>query len=1411
MSWPMFQRACILTIVLLAAGARAGISCRVVDYGDDFAHLRMDQWLLAGNLVTTNLDLDADGSADDSVTYTPFDLSTPYLGYWRARGTYHPRCDWEATNMKIYGGRVNFILDYQGVWMLEGGGPNMDHSAGADDINFMIDSPGGNSRPMRAYGLWLWKKAEFHNGGDRYPVSFDAASRLALYETRHWNTPSLEGRFVVGEGAQLYMAEAIFKGGYMNHVLNPAATRWAPYHPAAPYDIVFDPDTAVYHPMIFTNVTYTGYYLIAASNNEYRVYANNTGAKLGAFEVEAVVDKPATISDHLEMAYLPARSFSIGGQSVHVPPLYVSCTEIPYALYQTIYRWSFSDLWVSEPGYIYDRAGDMGSMRKGAYVHAPDEPATGMTWLDAVAWCNALSEKESRQPVYYINPACTAVFRIPRERRFSAQANALSNNNLRVYVKWDADGYRLPAMAEWISAAGTAPVPVSTATQTMPVASGATNEFGVYHMLGNVWEYCWDCPGAYSNAVPPRHTVLGGDFNYPGSPETNAASPFGDTPIRGSHSVGLRVVRSATNLAPPLISVLASNGVDMTGVLLGVPSWSFSTNYRTAGAAPATNASPILDMVTVASGTFTRSLVNVGTNTTFISTFYCSRVEIPFDSWNRVYHWALAHGYSFSYDGDMGSMYQASALHARAPHEPVTRISWYDAVLWCNALSEMEGRRPCYYTSSALTGVLRSSYMLQKQQRKTSDNWGVASIPVITNCVDWSADGYRLPTLCEHEYAARAGATTTYPWGTSAAQATNYCWTAENSGGRARSVGTRLPNAWGMHDLQGNVLEWLWSGADAPLEDVRNPKGTIGGSLVYTHGGGYIFPLSGAGYGDFYNLTTGKERTHTHLAYPEIGFRVVRCDANTHRPDGYEAPVETVFVETLGQPKPATLQNATYRGNQARTGVFEARGAPLFGGVRWRFRTGGAVKSSPIAVDGTVYVGSDDTNVYAIDLVTGAERWRYQTGGPVRSSATVAGGAVFIGSNDGRVRSLHAASGQLNWASTPGTLVGCAPSIGYSAVFVWVEGYLQGLKAFNIATGAEVARYHHVSINADSTLKDRTPCLVDDTLVFTKLINVRSGAQTNFGLYGMGWSNGDPAANGYAVVTNSGNGVVHGGGQNTASMADFRTGTHLWDMWFNETDGWASRGLHMVRTAPAVWSNRVCYGSDDGTLYVRNAANGAHAWSNFCGAAVRSSASISSHDAMVYAGCDNGRLFAFDLFTGAQRWSYQTGGPIASSPSACDGSVLIGSDDGSVYCLDGVTNLAIVNHDNNILIAPGSTNAFGISLSMLPPGNVTVSVQRVSGSSAVSVTGMTSFVFTPATWHTPQPVVLHAASNGVHATAVIQCSAPDLDHRYVTAGAGEIPEPAGALCAALLFARCIISPSAGSARAIHETLAGASE
>ena len=87
----------------------------------------------------------------------------------------------------------------------------------------------------------------------------------------------------------------------------------------------------------------------------------------------------------------------------------------------------------------------------------------------------------------------------------------------------------------------------------------------------------------------------------------------------------------------------------------------------------------------------------------------------------------------------------------------------------------------------------------------------------------------------------------------------------------------------------------------------------------------------------------------------------------------------------------------------------------------WNYTTGGDVNSSPAVVDGVVYVGSDDDNVYALNAANGAKLWNYTTGGDVASSPAVVGGVVYVGSEDDNVYALNATNGANSGITLPTT------------------------------------------------------------------------------------------------------------------------------------------------------------------------------------------------------------------------------------------------------------------------------------------------------------------------------------------------------------------------------------------------------
>ncbi|GAB4524216.1 MAG: hypothetical protein Tsb0020_42420 [Haliangiales bacterium] len=140
------------------------------------------------------------------------------------------------------------------------------------------------------------------------------------------------------------------------------------------------------------------------------------------------------------------------------------------------------------------------------------------------------------------------------------------------------------------------------------------------------------------------------------------------------------------------------------------------------------------------------------------------------------------------------------------PEQPVVGVSWYEAVRFCNALSEVEGLSSCYQLD------------------------GDRDAPTVT----WKreADGYRLPTEAEWEYACRAGTTTRWWFGDDQDQLADYAWCLDNSDGDLKPVAGKPPNPWGLYDMHGNVWEWCWDqfaeypnpAPTAPLLDPMGPS-----------------------------------------------------------------------------------------------------------------------------------------------------------------------------------------------------------------------------------------------------------------------------------------------------------------------------------------------------------------------------------------------------------------------------------------------------------------------------------------------------------------------------------------------------------------------------------------------------------
>ncbi|ADP81930.1 formylglycine-generating enzyme family protein [Pseudofrankia inefficax] len=162
----------------------------------------------------------------------------------------------------------------------------------------------------------------------------------------------------------------------------------------------------------------------------------------------------------------------------------------------------------------------------------------------------------------------------------------------------------------------------------------------------------------------------------------------------------------------------------------------------------------------------------------------------------------------------------------RGDQLPVENVSWWDAVRFCNLLSQRAGLAPAYRLDADLESV----------------EW------------DASADGYRLPTEAEWEHACRAGTA-----GPRYGQLDEIAWYRGNSRERIHEVGGKQPNPWGLFDLLGNVWEWCWDVYDAEVY----------GAYRVLRGGGW--------FDEHWSCRASvRRRSHPTFRIDDVGFRVAR-------------------------------------------------------------------------------------------------------------------------------------------------------------------------------------------------------------------------------------------------------------------------------------------------------------------------------------------------------------------------------------------------------------------------------------------------------------------------------------------------------------------------------------------------------
>ncbi len=560
--------------------------------------------------------------------------------------------------------------------------------------------------------------------------------------------------------------------------------------------------------------------------------------------------------------------------------------QVTYELWYSVYRWAV------EHDYTFKNVGTEGN--KGVAGTRPSlakhEPVTKISWRDCIVWCNAYSELCNKTPVYKYNGGIL---------KDSTNAAACDHAT----CDWSANGYRLPTEGEWQYVAsnyGNTPCNYASGAtadytnndackvvawyrfnsggKTHPVGEKTANGLGLYDMSGNVWEWCWDLVGDYpSGSVTDYHgavrgsgrIVLGGSWyelaNYLQIGHCGTLSPE----VKSSNS-GFRLVCSGSTLVSdkslPSIAGAPSFGMDSRS-----PVQSQSPGNRSSDTVLDTamedapdelRSVKYRDVVHVEGGTYIQESDEEEQFEHTISGFSIGKYQITYELWYLVYHWAIGHGYSFEYAGTEGRYGIAGARPSSAKYEPVTEVSWLDSIVWCNAYSELCGKTPVYKYNGS---VLRDS-----TNATACDN---------ATC-DWSANGYRLPTESEWQYAASSCGTT--PW-TYASGATADCenedackevaWYYVNSGMKTHPVGEKTANGLGLYDMSGNVWEWCWDWyGHYPSNSVTDYLGAVNGSYRVIRGGNWCS-------GVYYLRVGSRDGYNPHDGHYFQGFRVVCSDS----------------------------------------------------------------------------------------------------------------------------------------------------------------------------------------------------------------------------------------------------------------------------------------------------------------------------------------------------------------------------------------------------------------------------------------------------------------------------------------------------------------------------------------------------
>jgi eukaryotic-like serine/threonine-protein kinase len=352
------------------------------------------------------------------------------------------------------------------------------------------------------------------------------------------------------------------------------------------------------------------------------------------------------------------------------------------------------------------------------------------------------------------------------------------------------------------------------------------------------------------------------------------------------------------------------------------------------------------------------------------------------------------------------------------------------------------------------------------------------------------------------------------------------------------------------------------------------------------------------------------------------------------------------------------------------------------GTERWKFKTGSRVDSSPAVADGRVYFSSYDGNVYALDAHSGAQRWKFAFEGEHRfagkhlhgaqpaeevmpdpfdfflSSPAIVRHTVYLGSGDGNVYALDADSGALRWKFHTGNVVHASPAVANDTVYIgsW-DSFFYALDAntgalrWRFKTGEDPKIFNQVGIQSSAVIADGLVYFgCRDSQLYA--LDAASGEKRwSFDNKGS-WVISTPLVkDGVVYFATSDSGLFQG--------VDAKSGKPRYSLSFKQWPMFSS---------PAVAGRRLYIGSHSGTLIAIDLDQRTPAWTFRTDGAVQNAATYTKESGEPNYQAAFSDFFYDDLMIGV--WRMMSVGAVLSSPVVAANAVYFGSTDGNLYALD---------------------------------------------------------------------------------------------------------------------------------------------